>query len=287
MATAKWYTVLVIVQKQIGTQEKHMQKGFKMAFASLANTSKISGTKVNTVVIDDPWTEWTPKKAEPAEPVYLNFNTPPLALVLAMQESGKASNEIYATLQGVGKSKINTENVVTVEHQKSAAEIYDYFAKKHTMRRLKCEYISKYMLAVDELCENRKRINEEHLKVLVSLPRIYNQNRSLERVMKGRNSAKKIETFSFAAWRGEVEFVEKVELKFGGRTEVQYYFSTPKNYLMRVVVKKGEYGETAWNFLSKKEKLYIDANVVYTYNVSGYDFNVLQPTPDAEIKEIE
>ena len=255
-----------------------------MASVSSVSTSKIYGTKANTVIIDDEWETWSPKKIEPAEPVYLDFNTPPLALVLAMQEAGKESYEIYSTLQGVGKSSVNTENAITIEHQKSAAEIYDYFAKKHTMRRIKGEWISEYMLSLDDLCENRKRINEEHIKILVSLPRIYNQNRGLERVMKGRKSAKKIDNLSFAAWRGEIEFVEKLHMKSGRYNETHYFFSTPKNYLMRVVVKKGEYGETAWNTLSQAKKLYIDTEAIYTYSVKGYDFNVLQPSPTAEIK---
>ena len=255
-----------------------------MALGSLANTTKLSGTKVNTVIIDDDWTTWSPKEVEPAPKEYLDFNTPPLALVLAMQEAGKESYEIYSTLQGVGKRNVNLENVVTIEHQKRAAEIYNYFSKKHTMRRIKGEFVSKYMLAVDDLCENRKRIDEESIKILVTLPRIYNQNRSLERVMKGRKSAPKPNDLHFPAMTGTVEFVEKIYIKHGNTNEVHYYFSTPKNYLMRIVVKKGEYGETAWDVLARAGKLLIDSPYTYTYNVRGYDFNVIQPSPEMEVK---
>ena len=212
---------------------------------------------------------------------YLEFNTPPLALVVAMQEAGKDGLEIYSTVEGVGKhTRIDAGNVVTIEHQKQAGAIYDYFAKKHTMRRIKDEYISKFMLAVDDLCENRKKIDKESVKVLVSLPRIYEQNRALERVMKGRKSAKKMDLLPFAAWRGEVEFVERVHVKIGRTNEYQYYFSTPNNHLMRIVVKKGEYGSNAWDALVKFPKLHIDTEAVYTFPVRGYDFNVLQPSPE-------
>lgn len=246
---------------------------------------KISGTKVNTVWIDDDWTEWTPKQVEPAPKEYLDFNTPPLALVLAMQDAGKDSSEIYTTLMGVGKRNINVDNVVTIQHQKIAAEIYDYFAKKHTMRRLKSEWISEYMLALDDLCENRKRIDKESVKILVTLPRIYNQNRELETVMKGRNSAEKLQSLAFARWSGNVEFVKRVHIKAGNTNEYHYYYSTPKNYLMRVVIKKGAYGQSAWDTLSALGKLYIDADVVYTYPIRGYNFNVLQFSPEhTEIK---
>jgi hypothetical protein len=270
-----------------------------MALGSLANILRASGISTmkttkpvfqkisSSALFDvDDWTvEYNSKIEKPK--VYLEFNTPPLALVLAMQEAEKESYEIYNTLQGVGKmhGRVDIVPVITTEHQKRAAEIYNYFAKKHTLRRIKDEYISKYMLAVDELCENRKKIDKENVKVLISLPRIYDQNLALERVMKGRKSAKKIETLSFAAWRGEVEFVERVLIKSAGRSEYQYYFSTPKNHLMRVVVKKGEYGSNAWDALAKFGKLYIDTEVVYTFNVRGYDFNVLQPSSEhMEIK---
>lgn len=249
-----------------------------MASASSVSTSKIFGTKANTVVIDE-WTEWEPKKAEP---VYLEYNTPPLALVISMQEAGKQSHEIYETLVGAGKmhGRIDIIPVISTEHQKQAATIYDYFAKKHTMRRIKGEYVSKYMLALDDLCENRKRIDLESVKILVSLPRIYNQNRELESVMKGRKSAKKLETISFARWKGEIEFIKRVHVKTSRWNEYHYYYSTPKNHVMRVVVKKGEYGQNAWDTLSKLGKLHINADVVYTYNIKGYDFNVLQFSPE-------
>lgn len=244
--------------------------------------NQIFGNTVNTVAMAE-WTEWNPTStAEPAPIKYLNFNTPPLALVLAMLDAGKDVVQIYSTLSSLGKSpNIKADSAVEARHQAQAAEIYNYFAKKHTMRRIKGEFISEYMLALDDLIDNKKRINEESVKILVSLPRIYEQNRALERVMKGRNSAKsakKVDTLS-CDWRGEVEFVERVHYKTKQINEYHYYFSTPKNYLMRVVVKANSYGQTAWTALSALGKLHIDAEVVYTYSVRGYDFNVLQFSP--------
>ena len=253
--------------------------------ATMTNTKpafkKLSASAVLNV---DEWDIVREDLERPKE--YLEFNTPPLALVLAMQEAGKDGPEIYPTLVGVGKRiHINTDNVVTMEHQKRAAEIYDHFSKKYTLRRIKNEYISPFMLVVDELCENRKKIDKEHARVLVTLPRFYKQNCALERVMKGRNSAKKMDLLPFAAWRGEVEFVERVHVKMGRTNEYQYYFSTPNNHLMRIVIKKGDYGVTAWDTLAKFGKLHIDTEAVYTFPVKGYDFNVLQPSPEhTEIK---
>lgn len=210
---------------------------------------------------------------------YVDFNTFPLAVVLAMQEAGKISGEIYNDLL-TSASDIN--NGVSVEHREQAAKIYDYFAKKHLLRRIKGEHISEYMLAVDQLCENRRHIHVKHLPILITLPRIYNQNRTLERIMKNRKSAQKNEYYS--QWNEEVEFVEKIHIKRGAINEINYYFSTPDNYLMRIVVKKDEYGEAAWNALASAGKLFINSESASACRIKGYDFFVLQPTMPVEIK---
>ena len=247
------------------------------------NTStKISGTKINTVVID----EWKTITLSKPAAEYLEFNTPPLALVLAMQEAGKLGPDIYSTVEGVGKhTRICAGNVVTAEHQQRAAEIYDYFAKKHTLRRIKGEFVSKFMLAVDDLCENRKKIDVEHVKVLVSLPRIYEQNRALERVMKGHKSAPKNDILEWPAMEGELTFVDKLHIKTGQNNEWHYFWRTPNNYLMRIVMKKGHYGAEAWDVLAAHGKIHLGTDITYTYPIKGYNFNVLQPSPERmEIK---
>jgi len=232
------------------------------------------------IFIADDWEDTidNSKAKEPKE--YLEFNTPPLALVVAMQAAGKDGSEIYQTLVGVGKHpQIKADNVISSEHQALAAEIYDYFAKKHTLRRLKNDFISEYMLAVDDLCENRKKIDVEHVKVLVSLPRIFKQNRELENVMKGHISAPKLDAFHFPLYEGVVEFVNSVIIKDRTRTEKHYFFRTPENYLMRIVVKKHEYGANAWDYLARLGKLRIKTDASFTYAVKGYEFNVVQPSP--------
>lgn len=249
-----------------------MTNTFNSVFVSAKNTASIFD--------DDEWDVVDSTKSEEPK-VYLDYNTPPLGLVIAMEETGKQSYEIYETLVAVGKlPHVRANTAISTDHQKQAATVYNYFAKKYTLRRIKGEHISPFMLAVDDLCENRKKIDLEHLKVLLTLPKFYKQNCSLERVMRNRKSVQHIKSLPFAAFRGEVEFVERVHVKYGRTNEYQYYFSTPKNYLMRIVVKKGDYGLTAWDTLAKFGKLHIDTEAVYTFPVKGYDFNVLQPNPE-------
>lgn len=251
--------------------------------AARQHGKSVVGNSITAVWVDE-YKELFEKPDKPVE--YLEFNTPPLALVIALIEQNIQLSEIVAALgQDYAVNKIDLTTVVKDKHHQQSSEILQYFAKKHTMRRLKGEWVSEYMLAIDEIVDNPKRINKEHLGILVTLPRIYEQNRTLERVMKNHKSAKKIDNLSFAAWHGEIEFVERVHVKAGRNNEYHYFFSTPKNYLMRIVVRKGDYGVGAWDTLSKLGKLHISTEAVYTYPVKGYDFNVLQPSPEQiEIK---
>lgn len=263
-----------------------------MALGSLASTTKISG--INTMKTTKPVFQKISSSAlfdvddwdvidNPAEKPkeYLEFNTPPLALVISMQEAGKQGYEIYETLKGVGKmhGRIDIVPVITTEHQKRAADIYKHFQNKFTLRRIKGEYISNFMLAVDELCENRKKIEEDHVKVLISMPRFYEQNLVLESLMRNHDSAPKIADLHFPAWEGVVKFVEKVHVKMGRNNEMHYYFSTPNNYLMRIVEKNNSYGMSAWDYISKAGRIRIKTDAAFTFNIKGYDYNVIQPSP--------
>ena len=218
---------------------------------------------------------------------YLDIDNP-LAIACAMLRKGKQGYETYEIFVGnlFGSSDDLQRGKKEVEQQDvdTADKILNYFDKKHTMRRLKGEFVSKFMLAVDEISEDRTRIKKDNLKILVSLPRIYEQNLALERVMKDRKSAKKMDLIPFAAWHGEVEFIERVLVRASGNTEYHYHFSTPNNYVMRIVVKNG-YAVPAWDTFAAMKKLYISTQSMYTYPIRGYDFNVLQPNPEhMEIK---
>lgn len=219
---------------------------------------------------------------------YLEFNANPLALVCAMLRKGKEAYEAGEVLNGAGTrltQQIDIISSIDREDTDRANEILKYFAAKHTMRRIKDEWVSKYMLAIDEIIENPCKLNKEHVGILVSLPRIYEQNRALERVMKGHKSAPKNDSLEWPSMEGELTFVEKLHIKVRQDNEWHYFWRTPNNYLMRIVMKKGHYGAEAWDVLAAHGKMHLSTDVTFTYGIKGYDFNVLQPSPERmEIK---
>ena len=254
----------------------------------MTNTVYISPIKATSTMFDD-WDNAVEEDTPPKPKDYLDFMTPPLALIIAMQEAGKENYEIHDTLIGVGKHRnISTTSVIEIRHQKQAAEIYEYFAKKFTLRRLKGEYISDFMKAVDELCENRKKIDQEHARILITLPRFYKENKQLESLMKSHHSAPKLSNMHFPAWKGVVEFVEKIHIKNNRTNELHYFFRTEENYLMRIIVKANDFAASSWNYIAEKKRVFFKTGASYSFNIKGYDFLVMQPNPAyLEISSVE
>ena len=150
--------------------------------------------------IASPLLEWsfaenTVKKPKDEPVKYISFDTPPLALVCAMIGAGKPLEEIHTLLSGDWPGH-EISQVVEEEHYAQADKIYKYFAYKHTLRRLNGKLISQWMSEVDELCETTMKIKKSSLKILITLPKFYKENRELETLMRDYVSAPSAEVTS-------------------------------------------------------------------------------------------
>ena len=234
-----------------------------------------------TAVWVDEWDVKGFRTDGPEKPkVYLDFITPPLALVIAMQEAGKQLTDIVPIISN--KIKIDTVPI-TAEHQQQADEIYNYFSRKHTMRRLKGEHISEWMLAVDDLCENRKRINKESVQILVTLPKFYKENRAVEPLMRDYKSVPADKIQVVENFNEELEFVKKIQRRSANSKHDDYYWKTKNNYLVRVRLDTSAAGSSAWECLSKIGKVRLTATHCHPMRIEGYEFYVLQPNSKMEI----
>lgn len=233
---------------------------------------------------------WGDRPAEtvPEKPkAYLDFNTPPLALVIAMQKGGKDTHQIFDTLIGVGTAPrpILLEETVSKQHQAEAAKIYNYFAFKHTMRRLKGEHISEFMLAVDDLCENRRRIDFDHVKVLVTLPRFYKENIETELLMSNHVSVDKENAVDLLRSINEtVVFVKCIERRASRGNYNFYYWKRSNNQLLRVRIEANHIGNVAWNYLASCGKIKIKAKHNYFARIQGYEFFVNEIDSTAKVE---
>lgn len=243
----------------------------------MTNTVYITPIKASSTIFDVDWETVDESKVEEKPKVFLDFNAPPLAIVVAMLEAGKEQWEIGETVKSLGlRPDIGTDSAVTQQHQKTASEIYDYFAKKYTLRRLKNEYISKYMTAVEELCENRSRMDAEYIGILVTLPKFFKENRELEALMKEHNSLELRKSQKHGIELDEtVEFVKSVRMERKKGTATHYFWRRANGTLVRTVSKTHDIGTSAWNCLASVGKIRVKTEQALASTIQGYDFTVL------------
>ena len=255
-----------------------------MASGSLASTTKISGTSVNTVWVDE-WDTILEDMSKPKE--YLEFNDDPLALVCAMLRAGKDYYDIGATLQGVGTRlnvQIPIDNVVESEDRERALAIRKHFRNKILMRRLKNMHISKFMLAVDDIIESPRRIEKDSVRPLMKLPDFYEEDRATESIF---NSHKTLPTRQVTGLDTTIEYVGTVKRRSSrNKVDIQYW-RTPNNYLVRLVFPLHDMGKSVWDFLAQQGKVKIKTEQNCVTKVTGYDYYVYNLGSRYEIQAID
>lgn len=237
-------------------------------------------TQYNKSFIDVFFKEDEPAQSEkPA--VYLNFNIPPLAFVLEQLDSGVSLYEIGENLKSY--SKTGSYRVILKKHVERADHIYEYFTKKHTLRRLKNEFISPYMLAIDELADNKYHVREDHIPILVTLPRTYEQNTQLEGLFK--NHASYAET-TVQPFEEPVEYIKTVKIVNKSSAENHYFWKTKSNNLLRIRCKVNDVSNSAWRHLTKQRNVKFNTVWCYPQRVTGYEFVLLEPGSDLEVEAV-
>ena len=249
-----------------------------MTWQNILSTNAIVATE-----FDNLYSEIPPEK--PKE--YLEFNIPPLALVIAKLEAGTELTDIVEMLQWEGDIFKGREFLdVSAEHLVQADNIYKYFANKFTMRRLKNEHISQWMLAVEELCKNRETVNKENIKVLVTLPKFYNENRELEPLMKAYKSITITSPYFVQNFDEVVTFVKKIERRASRGSFNDYYWSTENGYLVKNRIEANNIGSIAWDYLSKEGAVRMRSQFTSVVKLQGYEYFVFQPSSQTEIEKI-
>lgn len=209
----------------------------------------------------------------------LQFDIDPLSIVLSMKDEKISGPEIFETLLDKDSKNYKLQKQkVSANHIKKAKEIYDFFSKKYTLRILKNEHISNYMTSLNEICEDCKNIKPSHLNILVSLPRVYDQNLRIEKILKDVISVDK-NLNDRVSVDLNLEFLEKL---FSGYKKQYYYFWKDSNNNLFAINVNEDTGVAAWDFLSQQKKIHVKANGIVS-KLSGYDFHYINLVKNIEL----
>lgn len=237
----------------------------------------------------------TPAEILPETPkVYLNYNFDPLALVCHMLNLGKHSSDIVSTLCATEfrpEQKLHAQDqksvpVITEKAKAEADAIYNHFANKLTVRRIKYGQISSWATEVEKLCENRRTITGDSMGVLVTLPKFYKENLEIEQLIKQYQSVNTGQYTSMPSFDQTVTFVKCIQRRTSRASHNDYYWKTSDNNLVRVRVKTSDMGIPAWNFFADQQQIKISSGFIVAEQIRGYDFTVLSTHPDIKVSLI-
>ena len=231
-----------------------------------------TGNTVTTAIFDD-WDTISNNKAE-RNKVYLEYTDDPLAYVCSLLRRGKDLSHIFDMLLAIGNPLAeysSDQNVVEAQDREMAAKIYQHFRNKFLMRRMKNLHISNFMQAVDDIIENKHKIEKGNLSPLVKMHDFYHEDKANEAVFKDHVSLPQA-PLHYTSLNTQIEYVDTVEHRTKrNKSDIQYW-RTPDRTLVRVELSVSEMAKSAWEFLAEQGKIHIETDRARTHRVRGHDY---------------
>lgn len=219
------------------------------------------------------------------EPVILEFDDDPLALVCAMIRGNKFLYEIHTALEHIGSKSYEFTNCIEEEDRAYASEIRKFFKNTIMMRRLKDYHISNFMIAVEKITDSERTVDKEHIKILVKLPNFYQESKATEKIFSEYVSADK-NFKNVIEYNDCISFVGKVRRVSKKENQHRYYFKTTDKNLIGIFVNSADMSLPLWEFISKKEKIKLRTFLTASQQ-PGHDFVFYRMGGDYEFSEID
>ena len=184
------------------------------------------------------------KVEEVKEPSFIDCDIDPLIYVVEWIERGLPLTEIHSRLQQQLFEVPDFNESVVLQ----ANNIRNFFKNTILLRRLKNEYISPFMTALEELNENVNRVNVDHIKILVKLPDFYRESTETRDLFANHTSldSSKNTVEVNEPWT----FVKKIKRSSKQENFWRYYFSNSKKELMSINCKEFSDTEPFLNYVS-------------------------------------
>lgn len=203
------------------------------------------------------------------------FSVDPLAVVVDYHNAGRSGHEIYDNLVNYREFSSPSADAVV-----QADSIRRFFKNKIFLRRLKNYHISDYMKEMELVLENAQSVRSDRLPILVKLPAFYSESIETETLFK--------EYESLASDRGLYEsnevwtFVKEISKYNRHDKSANFYFTNHNKHLLKVSVPFKDMGQSAWNYISSKEKIGVKGTLS-KMRVRGYDFCLYHLTNSYEL----
>lgn len=215
------------------------------------NTVAVSWTNVIQTLFDDD--EFDDTTVRVKEPIFYEYSDDILAYVVAWQKQGRAPFECHGLIQRSPEYENDTAYSIdlTDDIREEAAAIRRFFQNKIVMRALKDEHVSKWMNAVTEMLASPTKINNEHIKIIVTLPRFYKESKATEAIFEGCTSIDPTEPF-LGEFNENFEYLGTVRRESKNENELRRYFKNSKNQVLAVFLPSNSPANPMWDYLLSK-----------------------------------
>jgi hypothetical protein len=235
------------------------------------NATNIKPTKSWGICLDD--------FEDPNE--VLEFDEDALAIVLALKRLENSSYDIYDRM-----SRSVQLPKTCKQDRLDAKAIYSHFKNKFMMMRLREDYISKFLIIAEKLCNGTTKIKREDLAPLVALPKLYKEDIVLNGILAKGNSLDKSLLNSHGEIDNVVNYVGKLVQRRKNSVIDNHFWKDEKGHLYRLSLRRQDSGIKAWDFIGKIGKVHMLGSAAIK-KIEGTDFHAyyLYTTIDLDIPE--
>lgn len=208
---------------------------------------------------------------------FVEFPYDPLASVCACIRLGKPVWDFAQTLELYNKFPTLVDLVILQEDIDLAKKIRTYFKHKYLVWILKNpgREPSKYRRDMYSFLENDNRVNRDHFRIMSTLPRFYEEDKSTLKLFENYQSLnEKYNNGDVVTIDAPYEYVGKIDRNCSKTNSTRYYFCDRKKQLLMKEIPNSDSGKNLMDYIVNNEKFLNINGTATAKSQLGFDFRL-------------
>lgn len=208
---------------------------------------------------------------------FVEFPYDPLAAVCACIRLERPVWDFAHTLEVYNKFPTDLDLVILQEDIDLAKKIRTYFKNKYLFWMLKNpgRTPSKYRTDMYSFLENDNRVNRDHFRIMCTLPRFYEEDKSTLKLFKEYKSLDaKYSNGDVVTIDAPYEYVGKINRNSSKTKSTRYYFCDRKKQLLMKEISNSDSGKNLMDYIVNNEKFLNINGTATAKSQSSFDFRL-------------
>jgi hypothetical protein len=224
--------------------------------------------------------DWNEEMRETVQKVSdpdIEFDFDPLAFALSAADQNQYKSDVHGLLEhklvNLSSDFQDQRRMILdqIENFRDLSnDIQKYFRNKLLLRRLKGSHMSDYMISLEQILDNPKKIKRSQIKILLRLNDFYKENRETDVLFQKFKSLKTRETEYHLD--DEFTFVKIIERFSKDKKANRYYFANKNQNLLLIEADMRTNEDRLMNYLSRQSSVIIRGSCVINNQPQNEDF---------------